>query len=142
MPVSETIDSNVHVQDLHISPDGEVTIIGGIDDNGGIVPFSDINDGLIDVVASFDSPPSVKKIKPSPIRKKSNKTSEPRAKNATGGSKRIVKNLMLNVAEEKRLNLSFMEWLASVTERINQTMHYQFNGHPEPLVFHIPQVCC
>jgi len=23
---------------------------------------------------------------------------------------------------------------------INQTMHYQFDGHPEPLVFHAPQV--
>ncbi|KAF8795454.1 hypothetical protein HNY73_003299 [Argiope bruennichi] len=36
--------------------------------------------------------------------------------------------------------LSFEQWLASVTERINQTMHYQFNGFPDPLVFHVPQV--
>ena len=29
--------------------------------------------------------------------------------------------------------LGFRTWLASITERINQTMHYQFSGNPEPL---------
>ena len=43
--------------------------------------------------------------------------------------------------DEGNVVLSFHEWLGSVTERINQTMHYQFDGHPEPLVFHAPQVC-
>jgi len=33
----------------------------------------------------------------------------------------------LNV-EECTAALTFDDWLASVTERINQTMHYQFNG--------------
>ncbi|XP_038603092.1 uncharacterized protein C2orf42 homolog isoform X2 [Tachyglossus aculeatus] len=42
-------------------------------------------------------------------------------------------------AAESQVSLSFQEWLASVTERINQTMHYQFDGKPEPLLFHIPQ---
>merc|ERR1719186_1989859 len=42
--------------------------------------------------------------------------------------------------DECHVALSFHEWLGSVTERINQTMHYQFDGHPEPLVFHAPQV--
>lgn len=41
---------------------------------------------------------------------------------------------------ESDVSLTFHQWLASVTERINQTMHYQFDGHPEPLVFHAPQV--
>ncbi|KAM4746933.1 uncharacterized protein C2orf42 homolog isoform 1-T2 [Rhinophrynus dorsalis] len=41
--------------------------------------------------------------------------------------------------EESQVSLSFQDWLASVTERIHQTMHYQFDGKPEPLVFHIPQ---
>ncbi|KAG8440882.1 hypothetical protein GDO86_006570 [Hymenochirus boettgeri] len=41
--------------------------------------------------------------------------------------------------DESQVSLSFQEWLASVTERIHQTMHYQFDGKPEPLVFHIPQ---
>ncbi|XP_025978057.2 uncharacterized protein C2orf42 homolog [Dromaius novaehollandiae] len=41
--------------------------------------------------------------------------------------------------DESQVTLSFQEWLASVTERIHQTMHYQFEGKPEPLVFHIPQ---
>jgi len=42
--------------------------------------------------------------------------------------------------DEGQVHLSFHGWLGSVTERINQTMHYQFDGHPEPLVFHAPQV--
>lgn len=41
---------------------------------------------------------------------------------------------------ENESNVSFIQWLASVTERINQTMHFQFSGDPEPLVFHVPQV--
>ncbi|KAK2163766.1 hypothetical protein LSH36_74g02076 [Paralvinella palmiformis] len=43
------------------------------------------------------------------------------------------------VVEEQVKDLSFQQWLGSVTERINQTMHYQFDGNPEPLVFHAPQ---
>ncbi|RXM94735.1 hypothetical protein EOD39_17663 [Acipenser ruthenus] len=42
-------------------------------------------------------------------------------------------------ADEAHVTLSFHQWLASVTERIHQTMHFQFDGKPEPLVFHIPQ---
>ena len=42
--------------------------------------------------------------------------------------------------DENNSNLSFIQWLASVTERINQTMHFQFSGDPDPLVFHVPQV--
>lgn len=42
--------------------------------------------------------------------------------------------------DEDNSNLSFIQWLASVTERINQTMHFQFSGDPDPLVFHVPQV--
>ncbi|OXU25333.1 hypothetical protein TSAR_000436 [Trichomalopsis sarcophagae] len=41
--------------------------------------------------------------------------------------------------DESNANLSFIRWLSSITERINQTMHFQFDGKPEPLVFHIPQ---
>ena len=33
-----------------------------------------------------------------------------------------------------------MTWLGSVTERINQTMHFGFSGKPEPLVFHMPKL--
>lgn len=42
--------------------------------------------------------------------------------------------------EEASTSLTFVHWLASVTERINQTMHYQFSGYPDPLVFHAPQM--
>ena len=42
--------------------------------------------------------------------------------------------------DESNTNLSFVKWLASITERINQTMHFQFDGKPDPLVFHVPQM--
>ncbi|XP_023213638.1 uncharacterized protein C2orf42 homolog [Centruroides sculpturatus] len=47
---------------------------------------------------------------------------------------------IVTVVDESTVSIKFVQWLASVTERINQTMHYQFDGHPEPLVFHVPQV--
>ncbi|KAM6975771.1 uncharacterized protein C2orf42 homolog isoform 2-T2 [Tautogolabrus adspersus] len=43
------------------------------------------------------------------------------------------------VVDERTVAMGFHQWLASVTERIHQTMHYQFDGKPEPLVFHVPQ---
>lgn len=30
--------------------------------------------------------------------------------------------------DERTLTMSFQQWLAGVTERIHQTMHYQFDG--------------
>lgn len=42
--------------------------------------------------------------------------------------------------DETNINLPFIKWLASITERINQTMHFQFDGKPDPLVFHVPQI--
>ncbi|KZC12187.1 Uncharacterized protein C2orf42 [Dufourea novaeangliae] len=42
--------------------------------------------------------------------------------------------------DEANINLPFIKWLASITERINQTMHFQFDGKPDPLVFHVPQI--
>ncbi|KAK6185066.1 hypothetical protein SNE40_007386 [Patella caerulea] len=41
--------------------------------------------------------------------------------------------------DEGQATVGYLQWLSSVTERINQTMHYQFDGNPEPLVFHAPQ---
>ncbi|KAM4719269.1 uncharacterized protein C2orf42 homolog isoform 2-T2 [Anableps anableps] len=43
------------------------------------------------------------------------------------------------VVDECTVAMGFQQWLASVTERIHQTMHYQFDGKPQPLVYHIPQ---
>ncbi|CAL8277156.1 unnamed protein product [Merluccius merluccius] len=43
------------------------------------------------------------------------------------------------VVDEHTVAMGFHQWLASVTERIHQTMHYQFDGRPEPLIYHIPQ---
>ncbi|XP_070706793.1 uncharacterized protein C2orf42 homolog isoform X2 [Pempheris klunzingeri] len=41
--------------------------------------------------------------------------------------------------DEHTVTMGFHQWLASVTERIHHTMHYQFDGKPQPLVYHIPQ---
>ncbi len=41
--------------------------------------------------------------------------------------------------DESSAVLRFSDWLAGVTERVNQCMHYQFGGRPDPLVFHAPQ---
>ncbi|XP_076317064.1 uncharacterized protein C2orf42 isoform X2 [Tachypleus tridentatus] len=41
--------------------------------------------------------------------------------------------------DESTISISFEQWLASVTEQINETMHYQFDGHPDHLVFHAPE---
>ena len=41
-------------------------------------------------------------------------------------------------SDEQATYLLFEHWLSSVTERINQTMHYQMSGNPEPLVYQIP----
>nr|XP_053628222.1 uncharacterized protein C2orf42-like isoform X3 [Cherax quadricarinatus] len=42
--------------------------------------------------------------------------------------------------DENTASFSFLSWLGSVTERINQTMHFGFSGKPEPLVFHMPKI--
>ncbi|XP_043272498.1 uncharacterized protein C2orf42 [Venturia canescens] len=46
----------------------------------------------------------------------------------------------METLDEANTSLSFIKWLASITERINQTMHFQFDGKPDPLVFHVPQI--
>ncbi|XP_041816284.1 uncharacterized protein C2orf42 homolog isoform X2 [Chelmon rostratus] len=43
------------------------------------------------------------------------------------------------VADERTVTMGFHQWLAGVTERIHQAMHYQFDGKPQPLVYHVPQ---
>ena len=40
------------------------------------------------------------------------------------------------VRHESAVSLGFSAWLSSITERINQTMHYQFSGSPDPLGNH------
>ena len=41
-------------------------------------------------------------------------------------------------AEDCSSSLLFEQWLASVTERINHTMHFGMPGTPDPLVYQIP----
>lgn len=61
----------------------------------------------------------------------------------TKAKSQLVKNKYQNTCDdldEANTNLPFIKWLASITERINQTMHFQFDGKPDPLVFHVPQI--
>ncbi|GIY31863.1 uncharacterized protein C2orf42 homolog [Caerostris darwini] len=57
-----------------------------------------------------------------------------------GNNGEAKKKFLTLEAPSTTVSISFEQWLASVTERINQTMHYQFSGSPEPLVFQVPQV--
>ncbi|XP_075936180.1 uncharacterized protein C2orf42 homolog isoform X2 [Anarhichas minor] len=52
---------------------------------------------------------------------------------------RFSKAWSSQLVDERTVTMGFQQWLAGVTERIHQTMHYQFDGKPEPLVYHIPQ---
>ncbi|XP_058715476.1 uncharacterized protein C2orf42 homolog isoform X2 [Poecile atricapillus] len=63
----------------------------------------------------------------------------PVSSSSSSSSSSLKRHGCTQVLDESQVSLSFQEWLGSVTERIHQTMHYQFEGHPEPLVFHIPQ---
>eukprot|EP00066_Takifugu_rubripes_P010383 XP_003978174.2 PREDICTED: uncharacterized protein C2orf42 homolog isoform X2 [Takifugu rubripes] len=60
-----------------------------------------------------------------------NKTKKLRLDDALAGSTSVV--------DERAVAMGFQQWLAGVTERIHLTMHYQNNGKPQPLVYHIPQ---
>ena len=40
--------------------------------------------------------------------------------------------------DESQVVVSFHQWLGSVTERINQTMHYQFDGMITILLIILP----
>lgn len=51
-----------------------------------------------------------------------------------------IPNLTYFSMEESNAHQPFLEWLSSVTETINQTMHYLADGKPDPIKFSIPQV--
>ncbi|XP_037090818.1 uncharacterized protein C2orf42-like [Pollicipes pollicipes] len=53
-------------------------------------------------------------------------------------SRRPAKLPRLTSESESSLTTGFYDWLGGVTERINQTMHFQCDGRPDPLVFHVP----
>lgn len=51
-----------------------------------------------------------------------------------------ILNLNSVNTQQYKTNLPFLHWLSSVTEQINQTMHFQFNGTAKSLSYQIPQV--
>ena len=55
--------------------------------------------------------------------------------NGVGGGGPSFKKVL--PSDENSTLLCFENWLASVTERINQTMHFQMVGSPDPLVYQI-----
>ncbi|XP_069140399.1 uncharacterized protein C2orf42 homolog [Argopecten irradians] len=78
------------------------------------------------------APPSPKKTSPTKAVQLQNKPATPNTKKPGSAT--------LTAIDESEVMVSFYQWLGSVTERVNQTMHYQFDGNPDPLVFHAPQV--
>ncbi|XP_029921701.1 uncharacterized protein C2orf42 homolog [Myripristis murdjan] len=71
------------------------------------------------------------RVSPSSLRKPGQRKAPGGSGLKTPGSAQFV--------DEHTVTMGFHQWLASVTERIHQTMHYQFDGKPDPLVYHIPQ---
>ncbi|RZF45949.1 hypothetical protein LSTR_LSTR008326 [Laodelphax striatellus] len=53
--------------------------------------------------------------------------------------KRVTNHGLNEVYDEHGTNIMFLEWLSSVTESINESMHYQCSGAPDPLIFRCPQ---
>lgn len=128
-----------------------MTIVSrGLNDNP--LQISDLHDNLcfpdIELNPSVEIIP-LKKVKIEDMLHKPTKTFKANKKTAQSIQKTVekkpIKKALLPkqdifTSEEKRTTMPFIQWLASVTERINQTMHYQFNGKPDDLIFHIPQV--
>ncbi|XP_070541568.1 uncharacterized protein C2orf42-like isoform X3 [Ptychodera flava] len=113
--------------------------------------YTDTQDGTTTIVETIESPKAGKKRKrDDSLVQASNALLTLQDSANTPGKKSPIKKLGSSVTmpsgtkkpgvlDEQESSLCFSEWLGSVTERINQTMHYQFDGNPEPLVFHVPQ---
>ncbi|PWA26531.1 hypothetical protein CCH79_00001159, partial [Gambusia affinis] len=101
--------------------------------------------------AAGDKPPQEAQPNNSPLKVKKQRLDEPASvagKEGAGalrkaGQRKPAGGLKAagsaQVVDELSVTMGFQQWLASVTERIHQTMHYQFDGKPQPLVYHIPQ---
>lgn len=50
-------------------------------------------------------------------------------------TQKLLSKSMINVND---VETNFNDWLSSVIEMINQSMHYSFNGKSDPLVFYCP----
>lgn len=144
IPISDVIHPNVQVQDLQINPNGEVTIIGGIPDDA--IHFSDLSESFDSLADAIDMNPTfeivpVKRTKTQDEKPKKIKTNRKIVTPKTVVPKQKKSPLLkIEKIDDNKNKWLFIQWLASVTERINQTMHYQFEGKPEPLIFHVPQV--
>nr|CAD7401827.1 unnamed protein product [Timema cristinae] len=130
---------------ITVSEDGTLAQVHGL----GIIPdslevrihemdpetlnFSTVGESPVEVVSSKrkreESSPAIRTQESAPAKK------HPPAKKV-GAVALVKKQEPLN---ESEVSVTFLQWLASVTERINQSMHFQFDGKPDPLVFHVPQ---
>lgn len=137
LPISEIIPPHVQVHDLQVNPNGEVTIIGINDD---AIQFSDLPESFESITEPMDLNSSFEVMAEKMTVQKNKKKIKSKVVKELAPKKKSPPKKKDNVGEEKRTQMSFLQWLTSVTERINQTMHYQFNGKPEALIFHIPQV--
>lgn len=139
----------------------EIEVLQKEDDTDFILPaltteldgLPSIVDVANDLEAGLDThslSPVIAKFQDSTLKTKSQ--AKPRKKRISKGgiTKRKEKIVKRDIIEQclpfsgdsqdpNSVSFSFISWLASVTERINQTMHIQLDGKPEPLIFHIPQ---
>nr|CAD7443742.1 unnamed protein product [Timema bartmani] len=137
---------------ITVSEDGTLAQVHGL----GIIPdslevrihemdpetlnFSTVGESPVEVVSSKrkrDEPsPAIRTQESAPALTSAPPKKHPPAKKV-GAVALVKKQEPLN---ESEVSVTFLQWLASVTERINQSMHFQFDGKPDPLVFHVPQV--
>ncbi|CAG2101304.1 unnamed protein product, partial [Medioppia subpectinata] len=75
----------------------------------------------------------------SPVPNKKLKTQSSLVDNGNADAIHTRKLIDRGIITESDISINFVEWLSSVTELINQTMHYQLSGKPEQLVWRIPQ---
>nr|CAD7574002.1 unnamed protein product [Timema californicum] len=137
---------------ITVSEDGTLEQVHGL----GIIPdslevrihemdpetlnFSTVGESPVEVVSSKrkreEPSPAIRTQESAPTPTPAPAKKHPPAKKV-GAVALVKKQEPLN---ESDVSVTFLQWLASVTERINQSMHFQFDGKPDPLVFHVPQV--
>ncbi|KAF6209602.1 hypothetical protein GE061_015350 [Apolygus lucorum] len=140
---NDTVQDAVEVEVLH-----KDLMLTDIDqDFEGLTPVvelsEDLNDETLDLmIRSPLLPKKAKMLSSSPKRPRILPAKKPTfpniRKKLLNKGMRVQLGFSDGAVDETKANLSFIEWLASVTERINQSMHYGFSGKPEPLVFHAP----
>lgn len=90
---------------------------------GGLLPSNAPNSETLNLIPTLNST----ELKLPPKKINSNILSQKKMNRLNSGS-----------LDENSVSQGFLDWLASVTEKINQTMHYQFPGKADAIKFQVP----